>query len=242
MIFGKRKRKKEETKKGPQIGDRFAIQYGSISTPVYYEDEHPYYSAIIKTNYHNLNMGDISKLWTVVEFIGDDQYLDLITGEIITSQVDIHDIKDTVTLEYEDEAQEKHDELLEHPLAIGSDGCITQPGLHPLTTEIKQSIVETTMPRQDEVCTVIRKKKEEAKKLIIKMYEKKNRAKMHQLYNEALIEDKKRTAEAERRRREEERRRQEELKRMEEERLRAEIEPKFDAIFPRVKGKIFTKK
>ena len=93
MFFRRKKEeKKVETRKQLQVGDRFAVKYGFLSTPVYYMDQHPYTSAEIPTNYRNLAMGNISELWTVVEYIGDNQYLDLISGEIIVRQENIDHI------------------------------------------------------------------------------------------------------------------------------------------------------
>ena len=231
MRIGRRK-EKEARKEGMQIGDRFAIQYGALSTPVYYEDEHPYTTATIISNFHNLNMGEISDYWTVLEYIGNNQFIDLITGEIIVKQTDIDLILDTVTIEYEQKALAQQQELLENPLAIGSYDGYSFNGIKSLTTELKQKILEESMPRQEEIITTIQKKKKEARKLITIMYDKKNRGKMHRLFNEATEENIIRDREIAKQKQEEERRRQEEEKRLEQERLRSKVDPQFDLLFP----------
>ena len=232
MFFRKRKEKKEETKRTLQVGDRFAIKYGNLSTPIYYMNEHPYSCAEIPTNYHSLDMGDIANLWTVVEYIGDNQYLDLITGEIIIKQEKIDDIKDTVTIEYEEEALQQQKDLLEHPIAIGRSNGYNYSGLTILTTEIKQSIMEESMTRQEEIISIIQEKKETARELIGKLYAKKNEDKMQELHHRALKENAEKERKLARQKAEAERIRKEEEKRIAQERLKAEIDPKFEKMFP----------
>lgn len=242
MLFRKRKEQEQERREGIQIGDRFAIQYGAISTPVYYEDEHPYTSAKIKTNYHDLGMGEISECWTVLEYIGDKQFIDLITGEIIVYQTDIDFILDTVTIEYEQKALAKQQELLENPLALGNYDGFHFHGITQLTPNLKKIIIEESMPRQEEIISTIQKKKQEARKLISTMYERKNRGKMHKLYNEAAKENERRNAELARQKREEERKRQEEERRLAQERLSAQVDPQFNLLFPQGKAKTLIKR
>ena len=240
MKLKKRNEKKEEM----QIGDRFAIQYGDISTPIYYYSNRHYTAAKVKSNYHNLIMDEILDCWIVLEYLGNNQFIDLITGEIIVYQTNIKSILDTVTIEYEQEALEIQQELLEHPLAIGSYDYdeYSHNGIQSLTTEIKKKIIEESMPRQEEIISIIQKKKKEARKLISLLYAKKNRAKMHRLFNEGTIENKRRDIEAARRRQEEEKRRQEEEQRQAEERLIAEVNPQFNLLFPQEKAKTLIKK
>ena len=240
MLFRKRKEKKEEIRRGIQIGDRFAIQYGCISTPLYTEEEHPYTSATIKVNYHELRHCspdlDMDHLWTVVEYIGEGKYMDLVTGEIFTGQVDADTIEDTVTQEYEEEALAKQSELLEFPLAFGS-GRMFGTGRTELTTEIKQKIMQETMPKSDLIGAELEEWKKESREVITHLYDRKNKAKMHRLYNEAQEEERKRQEEARKQAELEERRRQEEERRLAAEQLRAMVDPKFDEMFPADKSK-----
>ena len=228
MKFGKRKETKREAAV-TYVGDRFAINYGQLSTPLYRFEEHPYHNAYIEENYHNLNMDEIANYWTVLEYIGENQFMDLVTGEIYIDSVNIDRVKDTVTREYEDEAQTMYCDLVEHPLGLRN--------ITSLTPEIKQKILEETMPNQDRIILVMEKKKKTAQKLVLDFYKRKNRGKMHQLYNEAMNENRVRDEEIARLRREEERKRAEEEKRLAHERLKAEIDPKFDAVFPITRSK-----
>ncbi len=233
MLFGrKREEKKVEVKQGRQIGDRIAIKYGSLSTCISYIDEHPYHPAIIQCNMHNLPMGQIASLWTVLEYIGNNQYIDLVSGEIIGYQTDADSVLDTVTLEYEDRARSLQERLLESPIAIGSFDGYGSRGICQLTPEIKKMIMEETMPRQEEIISTLSAKKEEARSLIMDFYAKKNRGMMHRYYNVAVRENEEFDRRERERRLAEERRRKEEEERRAAERFRAEIDPKFDAMFP----------
>ena len=233
MFLGKRNEEKRKAAT-TQVGDRFAITYGQLSTPLYRFEEHPYHDAFAEENFHNLNMDEVANLWTVIEYIGENQFMDLVTGEIYIDQVNIDHVRDTVTREYEEEAQEMYCDLVEHPLGLRK---ITR-----LTTEIKQKILEETLPRQDEIILIMERKKKTAQKLVLDFYKRKNRAKMHQLYNEATIENK-RIDEVIRKQKElEERRRQEEEARLAAIRLSQEIDPKFDIVFPINRAKCLTKR
>ena len=223
-LFG---RKKKEEKKGIQVGDRFAIKYSSIATPLYYKDEHPYSCAMIKYNSHDLDCGEIGELWTVIEYIGDGQFLDLISGEVFRKQIFEEYVHDTVTQSYEEVALKEQQELLDSPLAIGVHGY------SELTTEIKQSILQKTMPKSKEIISTLGEMKEEAVKLISFTYERINKAAMAKQHEEALAEDRRRAEEARRQRLEAERLQKEEERRLAAERLQAEIDPKFDAVFPK---------
>ncbi len=233
-----RKEKKKEVKidqtEEKRIGKRFAMPYKRLSTSISTKEEHPYTCATMICNYYELSADPISELWTVVEYLGNGQYLDLITGEVYGRQTIDEDILDTVTQSYEVEALKQESSLLHQPLAIGSysyyhDGVVMQE----LTPEMKQKIIEETMPRKEEVIQTVEAMKEEAKKKIIMFYQKKNERKMNQHYIAAT----KQNQEIDRKRREEEylqelaRIEQEKLAREEE--LRKRIEPEFDQLFPK---------
>lgn len=229
MIFAKQRDSKNQTTV-TQVGDRFAIQYGQLSTPLYRLEEHSCHHTMIEKNFHNINMDEISNLWTVVEYIGENKFIDLVTGEIYIEQENIDSVKDTVTREYEDEAQNMYCDLVEHPLGLRK--------ISQLTTEIKQKIMEETMPIQEKVILILEKKKKNAQKLVLDFYRRKNRAKLHRLFNEATIENNRRNEEIRRQKEIEDKRRQEEETRQAAIRLREEVDSKFDMIFPTTKRKI----
>ncbi len=250
MLFSKifRKEKKQEVKinqtEEKRIGKRYAMQYGRISTPISSKEEHPYSSAILVCNYHELSAEPIAKLWTVVEYLGNGQYLDLITQEVYRKQTPDEDILDTVTQSYERKALEQESSLLHQPLAIGSysyyqNGLVMQD----LTPELKQKIIEESLPRKEEIISVVETMKEEAKKKIVLFYKQKNERKINQYQLAAERENE----EIDRKRREEEylqelaRIEQEKLAR--EEALRKQVDPEFDRLFPTDSAnKILTKR
>lgn len=220
-----RKKKEGEIKVGIQVGDRFAVRYSSLESCICYLDEHPYTGATITTSKCDLYLGDYDELYTVVEYIGDGQYLDLVTGMIFVKRVLDDTIKDTVTEEYQEEAIERKNLLIEHPISFRTS-C-------ELTTEIKKDIMDKTMPAQEEILEAIKKEEEKAREIVIDTYsEIDSFALKRQLLEKKRLEEEKRKEE-EKRIREEEKRKREEEKIQAAIQLKAEVDPKFDQLFPK---------
>lgn len=206
--------RREEEKKGPKIGDRFAYRYKSLESPLASienvgDDRGDIFELI--QEYKISEMGDLGNLYTVIEYIGDNQYKDLITGEVfINKRFSPQSIKDTVTQSTEIEALTMKKYLVEHPVAI------SEPFVD-LTPEMKTKIMEETIPRKEELTAVMRDVMNDASQKVAEFYEKIDGIAMNAMYNNAVKEDKERTREKERIAAEEE-------AKIKDERLRAEKE------------------
>mgnify|MGYP007056184824 CR=1 FL=1 len=247
MLFD-RFRKKEKKAEELRMGKRFAVKYGSITSPLAEEEEHPYYSVMIINPLWKAEEDSIDELWTVVEYIGEGKYLDLVTGEIYpTQKLDIT-IRDTVTREYEEEALKDQEELLTNPLSIisgrhrGLTETMLRPAVCELTPEIKKSILEETMPQQEHIQEVLAARKKFYIEKLKQFYETKNGRKMVELQKAAQEEDRRYKLEQDRIKAEQERIRkeqeQEEMRRRQEEeraKLKVLIDPLFEQAFPTTK-------
>lgn len=226
--------KKKENENENGIGKRYAMQYKRLSIPISEKEDHPITSAVITCNAVDLAMNDISDLWTVIEYIGEGKYLDLITGEIYTGQIFRERILDTVTQEYEMEALEMKARLLENPLAIGSYSHIYGPvQLREVDTEMKQKILNESMPRKEEIKEQVQSMKKEAQERINLFYQRHNENKLLEMQKQAEKENREfdRQKAQERWEQEQERKKQERLER--EAKLREIIDPQFDSLFPK---------
>lgn len=216
----------EESRKANK--KRIAIQYEILSIPITNKKEG------YKVNVCELKHNKISHLWTVIEFIDNNQCVDLITGEIYGSQLSEEDILDTVTQEYETEALEIKERLLQNPLAIGSISSrynICKVLIKPLNTEAKIKIM-ASMSKIDEIKNQVELMKIEARDKIEKYYQDKNAKKMLEMQEQAEKKDqefdKKRRQEAW----EQERARLQKYIRRSKARKQEIVDEKFDTLFP----------
>jgi len=224
MLERFRSEKQKET--GLAIGTRYAVTYLHISCPIVYEIDHTFASAVRRYDSYALAAPEISNLYTVVEYIGDGRYLDLVSNIEFRPAVVEDDILDTVTQSYEEEARAIHDDLIETPISISGIGFVE------LTPEIRARILYDTLPRSEEIVSALEQVQNISRVEIEKFYEKLNRGKMHYYYNIAQRENKERDTEAYRLRQEELRREEEERQRIEALKLAEEVNPRFDIVFP----------
>ena len=227
-----KKKEKLDNEEGLKIGYRFAIKYSAIDTPLFEYDREYVYD--VRKSVHQLHLGDISELYTVIEYIGAGQFLDLLTGRVFIMQVNANKVKDTITREYEGEALVEQEDLLNHPLAVAySDYKTGYSTLYLLNPAIKERILKKSLPRKEEIKAILSCAEAEAQKLILDFYDKLDERRMSALYWEAREEDHARSVKARR----EESKRKEEAKRQAEEELKARVDPEFDEVFPKVKRK-----
>ena len=235
MIFDKFLRK-EKKKEGTQIGDRFAIRYSDLTTPMVSLEEHPYAPVMIVSS-EKFPTNDITDLWTIVEYIGDNQYLDLVTGEVFITQTLEDEIKDTVTSSYNEEALQFQERILENPLAIQSSySSYRFPNLTPilgeLTPERKNSILMETIGKEQEIKEYLNSIKTISQEKIIQFYTHKDKNQMEQYEMDAYEENKR--LDKEKKEREQRAKEEVEKKIAEEKRLVFEqrVEKEFAKVFP----------
>lgn len=245
--FMKKRKKQEEKKKTGNesgIGKRYAMQYKRLSIPIAEKDYRSTVFALIKCNADDLDMNDISNLWTVIEYIGEGKYVDLITGEIYTDQILVDDILDTVTQEYEMEALEMKARLMQSPLAVGSFSYVygTVP-LREVDTEMKQRILNESMPRKEEIKEQVQSMKKEAQERINLFYQGYNENKMAEIKKQAERENREFDRQKAQERWEQEQKRKEKERLEREAKLREIVDPEFDSIFPKdASAKVLRKK
>ena len=223
MLFNLLRKKKEGViKTSVQVGDRFAVKYDSFETCIYSKEEHPYHSGYIFYSEGPVDMGEYKNLTTVVEYIGNDKYLDLVSGLVLSKRVCKDDLLDTVTDDYHDEAVKIRESLVAHPLGFNSR--------RELTFEIKQKIMDEVMPKKDSIRDYLLGVEKIASDKVIEVYDRINCEKLEENRLKTLEEEKSRLAKL----------KELELKKMidnEEnarEVLKTEIETRFDKMFPRV--------
>ncbi len=227
------KREKQEQRDGLAIGTRYAVTYLDISCPIVYElDDHTFDSCVRRFDSYGLSAPGISRLYTVVEYLGDGRYIDLVSNIEFRRAVVDDDILDTVTQSYEKEAIAIYDDLIDTPISLRGTGFVA------LTPEIKARILNDTLPRSEEIVSALEQVQNISRAEIEKFYEKLNREKMHYYYNIAQKENKEKDTEAHRLRQEQLRREEEERQRIEALKLAEEVNPRFDIVFPVRKRKI----
>ena len=229
MFFKLLKKKKEgeinQINKEIQIGDRFAVKYDSLGACIYVLVDHPYYSGYIKESVAPIAFENYKDLTTVVEYIGDDQYLDLVSGVIFSKEVCIDDLLDTVTEEYSNKAKKVRDNLVSHPIGFRYK--------NELTAEVKKDIMDNTMPKKDEITSSLLEIEKLTREKVLTVYNNINEAKLLEYRLKAEEEERKRI-EIERKEQEKrDRIRIAEEKRLAHEKLKAEVDPKFDEMFPK---------
>ena len=205
---------------------RIAIQYEILSIPITNKKEG------YKVNVCELNHNKISHLWTLIEFIDNNHCVDLITGEIYGSQLSEEEILDTVTQEYETEALEIKEKLLQNPLALGSFRTrFDKVLIKLLNTEAKVKIM-ASKSKIDEIKNQVELMKIEARDKIEKYYQDKNAKKMLEMQEQAEKENKEFDRAKKREAWEQERTRIQQAIRENRARGQEIVDEKFDSLFP----------
>lgn len=234
-----------------EIGQRFAICYGDITGPLYglkiyrYSDDIDNILKIIRDRVDEIELntagilGELRFIWTVVEYMGDGKYKDLVTGEVLLVPVSTEKtVLETATQSTAEKAKQQQEFLLQNPLGIQSEEITVKeyvndeskghylsevpltdelfPELNALTPEIKKSILEITIPRKEEIEEKLSVLKQASIVGLKKYFEKRNEEVMNQYYEDAM----KRSKEMQK---EEEKRNQEQKAK--------EIEEEFERIF-----------
>ncbi len=208
-----------------EVGQRFAIRYGDITTSISgvrttTSDSFPPagYNMVSSTrrtrvdeaglDTHNI-LGDIADLWTVVEYLGNGQYQDLVTGEILVTPTKSNDVLDTVTQSTEQEARKQQENLQQYPLGIKAmeitrvkqeldsqafELSLTEvpitdeifPALEALTPEIQEEILQTTIPRKEEILSKLTELRQVAIARLSQYFEKANELIIDRYYNDAM--------------------------------------------------------
>ena len=161
------KREKQEQRDGLAIGTRYAVTYLDISCPIVYElDDHTFDSCVRRFDSYGLSAPGISRLYTVVEYLGDGRYIDLVSNIEFRRAVVDDDILDTVTQSYEKEAIAIYDDLIDTPISLRGTGFVA------LTPEIKARILNDTLPRSEEIVSALEQVQNISRAEIEKFYEK----------------------------------------------------------------------
>lgn len=273
-----------------QVGQRFAVRYSDIVgaiaelnvlTDVTYTPTVPITetSRGLKTNKYCSEMKNIDNLWTVVEYVGDGLYKDLLTNMFFSTPILSEKIGDTVTQSTEQRNRKLKSKLLQYPLCIDSkeitrkeffysrksyegfsnektviDGLF--PMLYFLTPDVQKQILDESVPRKEEIKSMLLAVSDKERKYIEEYYEKLNIGKIDEYYSDAMeVARVEREKEEERRRKEEKmareeaaRREAEEIKKREaeealkkaiiQERIDREIMAEFDEFFGEAKEDI----
>ena len=163
---------------------RFAIKYGQIGMPFRRTTFHDGWSYTSDWEEHDVDPivddseDSIDDLWTVVEYDGDDIFTDLVTGQKfrmsfkerrLTELMDLYDKasyeRNKKMEEGNKRVQEMYDGYVEVPLAIGGERS-----LHSLNTDIKESILNDTVPQKDKISKRLAKKEEIARYAVESKY------------------------------------------------------------------------
>lgn len=234
-------------------GQIFAIRYGDIISSI--SGLRVYYSrAYIQDAYDTSRkrvdeieldtkgiLGDIAKLWTVVEYIGDGQYIDLVTNEVLVIPTKAEKaVLETVTQSSEKEARRLQETLLQYPLGIRSCEIIEGmnnfdsvslkvthfygklltdelfPDLKSLDSGIEKMILQNTLPREDEIKAKLAELKQAARAGLKEYFEKINEKTMNAYYEDAMKRSKEMQLEDEK---------------VEQEQRKKETEEEFDRVF-----------
>lgn len=211
--------------KFPKKGQRFAIKYKDIVGPVaeiYKDLRDSYYHITDITTVHitrvikdstkldsKESFGELSELWTVVEYIGNNQFKDLVTGTILKVPVSSKEVKDTVSKDTEKEAMEIKNSLLEKPLSIkgeivkigieySEDNGYTDvydqlllfdkifPNVDELSPKIKEQIIQNTLPKKEQLQKIMQDLEVRAREKVSSYYDDLNSKKMEEYYEDAM--------------------------------------------------------
>ena len=202
----------------------YVIRYGSIVGPIFDVSEsvqtvdnfsytrRSYVDSISLDSGREL--GDIASLWTVLEYVGNGVYKDLVTDRLFTIPVRSSSVLDTVTQGTEGKAQGIKLGLLSSPLRIKGvevtrfvEGDIEDsnnyvsieepiidkvvPALHELKLnddkiKIPESILKFTAPRRSEIISALDYLERKAKKGVSDYYEELNRRTLSSYYDDAM--------------------------------------------------------
>lgn len=229
---------------------RFAIQYSSIGMP-FKKSEWHYRGSYLgdeEINYvdeiPDENNDVIDDLWTVVEYNGKGIFTDLVTGQKFRLAFDEKDITDTIKMydhystywnhkniiEANADIQKNYQEYCEIPLAIANTDS-----LYELDVDIKESILDKTVPKREEISKILARKEEKARNAVIQTFKDDledfdERAESVRKENEE--ENRKRIEKEEQEAREKaEEKRREELRKIQAEEKEKIVGPKFDEMF-----------
>ena len=199
----------------PVVGEKYAIKYGDIVGPIV---DASYVDGLVSStpgtygreffDRTELKVGDdISSLWTVVEYTGDNQFIDLITGKTFGLPIEANSVLSTVRQDTEAQAKEIKHGLLEVPLSIRcskvlnlvyGEGCGPDtelyyqpvsgllPVLYELSDDVKASIMLQTMPIKDNISQELADLEKQSRDNIEDYYTKINNEQMDNLYNGAM--------------------------------------------------------
>ncbi len=213
-----------------EVGQRFAIRYSDITSSIngvrvstqssfppagYNMVSSSKRSRVDETGLDTKSiLGELADLWTVVEYLGNGQFKDLITEEIFVIPTKSDLVLNTVTQSTEQEARKQHESLQQHPLGIRAveitkvtenlnhqdfelyltEVPITDeifPVLESLTPEIQESILQYTVPRKQEIETKIAELKQASVLGINQYFEKVNALVMDRYYEDAMSQSEK---------------------------------------------------
>lgn len=229
-----------------EVGQWFAVQYKSITGAV--NGVHLYVSEttppigpdavrrITRDRYDKTSLdtetvlGDVADLWTVVEYLGDGRYKDLVSGEILRVPAQAEKVIDTVTQATQSQAEEQRKAISEYPLGIKC-AEITEtfsktvdrevefeevpvldeifPVVEELTTERQEVILRETLPRKEEIQSRMGQLREQAKIRLDDFYLRLNALVLDEYYEDAMSRSGEMHAEEEAKRQEELRKQQE---------------------------------
>ena len=227
---------------------RFAIRYSSIGMPFrkskwynrgsYYGDEEVYYVDKIPDE----NQDTIGDLWTVVEYNGNGIFTDLVTGQKFRFAFNEKDIIDTIKMydtmywkykniiEANANIQKEYQEYCEIPLAIADSDS-----LYRLDVDIKESILDNTVPKREEISKILARKEEKARNAVIQTFKDDLEGfdeRTENVRKKIEEENRKRIEREEREAREKaEEKRREELRKIQAKEKEKIVGPKFDEMF-----------
>lgn len=179
----------EEKTSLPEEGDLFVIDYDSLRESVYDSSKRDVGSRRVIIS---------SPTITVVEYLGDGLYKDLVTGFIFSTQKSINEIID----DNNDEELSFHEreKRINHPLAIknssiDSNSNETYPQLLKLDEKSKVQIVEKTVPMREELIRNLQRLEDKTRTAVEENYaiidkrinRKKEEAKMIEEFDKLFI-------------------------------------------------------
>ncbi len=199
----------------PAIGQKYAITYEDIVGPIVSAnyDENGYIISGPGSygreffDPTDLEIGDIYSLWTVVEYTGNGQFVDLVTGKIFGLPVEATSVLNTVCQDTEAKAEEIKQELLANPLRIksskvfsyvrgegfGPDSIVYYkpissllPVLQELSDDVKVSIMEETMPKKAEIIKELANLETQSRENVEDYYAYINKRQMDEFYDDAM--------------------------------------------------------
>ncbi|MBR3209323.1 MAG: hypothetical protein IKF82_03550 [Bacilli bacterium] len=198
---------------------RYAVKYGSIVGPIVEVSESKQtvdnFSYVRRSYVDSISLdggrelGDLASLWTVLEYVGNGIYKDLITGRSFVVPVRVSSVLDTVTQGTEGKAQGIKLGLLSSPLRIkgvevtrftetdiedsnnyvySEEPIIDKvvPALRELTPAIQESILRNTLPRRVDIISALDYLERKAKKGVSDYYEELNRRTLSSYYDDAM--------------------------------------------------------